>query len=136
MADTLRLLTDEHISLALVRALRDRGWDVVRVVEEPRLGQGTSDDVVFAFAVEEQRVVLSSDAHASWRPRGAIEASWPFPGMIVWTQRSRNRMSLGDAIAQLEALAREDEPFAGGIRHIKPVGTPAQARKKANSPRR
>ena len=120
MAATVRLLTDEHIPFALVRALRDRGWDVVRVVDEPRLGKGTPDGPVFAFATKEERVVLSSDAHASWRPGDAIDASRPFPGMIVWTQRNRDRMSLGDAIAQLEALAREGEPFAGGIRHIKP----------------
>ena len=75
MAGRFRLLTDEHISLPLVKALRDRGWDVVRVVDEPRLGKGTPDGVVFAFAIEEERVVLSSDTRASWRPGEILEAA-------------------------------------------------------------
>jgi len=121
VAGRFLLLTDEHIPRAFVRALRERSWDVVRVVDEPRLGKGTPDEAVFAFAIEEGRVLVSSDIRSSWRPGDLLEAARPFPGMVVWSQKDRRRMSFGDAIAQLEALAREEDPFAGGIRRLAPA---------------
>jgi hypothetical protein len=42
------LLTDEHVPLALVSALRKAGWRVHRVEDERGLGKGTLDDRVFA----------------------------------------------------------------------------------------
>jgi hypothetical protein len=45
MAGLLPLLTDEHISRALVEGLRARGWDVLRAVDV--FGQRTGDDLIF-----------------------------------------------------------------------------------------
>ena len=41
-------------------------------------------------------------------------------GMLVWTQENRYRMRPGEFLRQLEALAREEDPFAYGVRHIQP----------------
>ncbi len=44
------ILTDEHVPLALVQALRQAGWTVMRVEDDPGLGKGTDDRIVFAHA--------------------------------------------------------------------------------------
>ena len=44
------ILTDEHVPLALVQALRQTAWTVMRVEDDPGLGKGTDDRIVFAHA--------------------------------------------------------------------------------------
>ena len=38
--------------------------------------------------------------------------------MLSWSQH--RPMSIGDLMRLLEALSGEEDPFAGGVRHIKP----------------
>ena len=123
MAGRFPLLIDEHLSGAFVQALRRRGWIAVRVVDlTSELGQGADNGEVFAYAAEHGYVVVSSDERALWRP-GALRAQGSaFPGMLCWPQRHRDRMTLGDAVEVLEKLALEDDPFASGIRFIRPTG--------------
>jgi hypothetical protein len=92
MAGRFPLLLDEHIPQALARALRERGWAVVRVVDLKReLGPGADDEQVFTYASKQGYVVLSSDERALWRPRLHSEHGDPFPGMLCWPQRHRDR---------------------------------------------
>lgn len=58
------ILTDEHISYALVKALRKAGWPTYRVEDEKPLGKRTPDARVFAYAAECGWVWLSRDARA------------------------------------------------------------------------
>lgn len=120
MAGRFPLLIDEHVPKPLVKALQQRGWEVVRVVDLPDLGQGSEDEQVFSYALEHGYVVLSSDERALWRPKTYREQGHPFPGMACWPQRHRSRMTIGDAVEQLEQMAREDDPFAYGFRFIQP----------------
>jgi hypothetical protein len=84
------LLTDEHTPTALIKALRTRGWTVVRVIER---------------ALEHPR---------NWRKE-------LFTGMLCWPQRHWRRMSIGDVVRFLEALAEQDDPFGlAGFEVIKP----------------
>ena len=46
MAGRFKLLTDEHWSKAHIKAVREAGWEVVRVVDV--LGQKTDDPEVLA----------------------------------------------------------------------------------------
>jgi hypothetical protein len=72
---------------------------VARVVDlEPALGQGADDEQVFTYASENGYVVLSSDERALWRPRQYRMQAKPFPGMLCWPQRHRERMTVGDAV--------------------------------------
>jgi hypothetical protein len=121
VAGRFPLLADEHTSAALFAALRDRGWDVVRVIDEPALGQGCPDEVVFAYAARNGRVWLTRDERALRLPKAWATQGRPFTGMLVWPQRHRKRMTVGEVVQFLEALADEDEPFAAGVRHVKPV---------------
>jgi hypothetical protein len=120
MAGRFPLLVDEHVPLALVRALQRRGWMVVRVVDLADLGQGSEDEQVFTYALEQGYVVLSSDERALWRPRRYREQGSSFLGMACWPQRHRSRMTIGEVVAAFEQMAKEEEPFAYGYRFIQP----------------
>ncbi len=120
MADRFPLLVDEHVPKPLVKALQQRGWEVVRVVDLAELGQGSDDEQVFAYALERGYVVLSSDERALWRPKKYREQGRSFLGMACWPQRHRGRMTIGEAVEALEQMAREDDPFAYGYRFIQP----------------
>lgn len=120
MAGRFPLLVDEHVPRSLVQALQRRGWMVARVVDLAELGQGSDDDQVFTYALERGYVVLSSDERALWRPKRYREQGHPFPGMLCWPQRHRNRMTIGEAVETIEQIAREDDPFVYGYRFIQP----------------
>jgi len=121
MAGRFPLLLDEHVPQALAQALRERGWKVVRVVDlKPGLGPGADDEQVFAYASKQGCVVLSSDERALWRPRLHSEHGDPFPGMLCWPQRHRDRMTIGEAVEILERMALEEDPFVYGYRFIQP----------------
>jgi PIN like domain len=114
------ILTDEHVPYALVEALRNAGWSVHRVEDEPGLGKRTKDPVVFAYAAERRWVWLSRDEAAVAHPSAWLREGRPFEGMLVWSQRYHLVMSIGDVLRRIEALAQEDDPFAAGARFIKP----------------
>ncbi len=121
MAGRFPLLVDEHVPRALVQALRQRGWTVVRVVEvKSELGLGADDEQVFSYARDHSYVVLSSDERALWRPRQHREHGDEFSGMLCWPQRHRGRMTIGEAVEAIERLALEDSPFAYGYRFLQP----------------
>ncbi|MEK6259132.1 MAG: DUF5615 family PIN-like protein [Planctomycetota bacterium] len=55
----VKFYTDEHVSRAVVRGLRERGVDVVTVPESGMLGE--SDEAHLTWAHREGRVVFSQD---------------------------------------------------------------------------
>jgi predicted nuclease of predicted toxin-antitoxin system len=55
----VRYYTDEHVSKAVVRGLRQRGIDVLSVVEANKLG--ATDEEHLAFAFSERRVMFTQD---------------------------------------------------------------------------
>src|SRR5215210_5966985 len=120
MAGRFPLLVDEHIPKPLVKALQQRGWAVVRVVDLAELGEGSADEQVFTYALDCGYVVLSSDERALWRPKRYSEQGHPFAGMACWPQRHRTRMTIGEAVEALERMAQEDDPFTYGYRFIQP----------------
>jgi predicted nuclease of predicted toxin-antitoxin system len=54
----MKLLANENVAAAVVDALRADGHDVVWIKE---VGQGSTDDVVLALALAEDRVLLTFD---------------------------------------------------------------------------
>lgn len=59
MAAPLPLLADMNISPLTVAALRDAGWDILRVSD--RLSKFATDPEILAFARQEGRVILTQD---------------------------------------------------------------------------
>lgn len=94
MAREIRFYFDEHIARAVVLGLRQRGIDVLTVVEAKLLG--ATDEEQLAFARREGRVFFTRDAdflrlHTSGLPHAGI----------VYTSR---RVSIGDMIRGLALL--------------------------------
>ena len=59
MASPIRFYTDEHVARAVVRALRERGVDVLTVNDAGTLG--ASDEEHLALALSETRVIFTQD---------------------------------------------------------------------------
>lgn len=57
----MRILADENVDTENVRALVDSGHDVVRVVDEPQLGESAADPAVLERAKQQDRVLLTED---------------------------------------------------------------------------
>lgn len=55
----IRFYTDEHVSKAVIHGLRQRGMDVLTVVEANKLSAPDEEHLAFAFA--EGRVILTQD---------------------------------------------------------------------------
>ncbi|MGB3293972.1 MAG: DUF5615 family PIN-like protein [Phormidesmis sp.] len=55
--------TDEQFPLPVVEHLRELGHDVLTVQEAGKAGHGIPDDEVLAFAVTQQRAVLTLNRH-------------------------------------------------------------------------
>lgn len=118
MTRRFRLLTDEHFPSSVIELLRKESFEVQRVLDAP--GQETPDPEVFAYAAAHGLVWVTSDERAQRYPREYLSEGRPFVGMLVWTQQNRYRMRPGHFLRQLEALEREENPFAAGLRHIQP----------------
>jgi Domain of unknown function (DUF5615) len=118
VAGTFPLLTDEHISKALIKALHERGWDVVRAVDV--FGQRSDDEQLFTYAAEQGRALVTTDAAVE-----AIAIRWLrewrlFRGLVLWAQEHQRVMSTGDFLKEFDDLARKEEALAYPIHHIKP----------------
>jgi predicted nuclease of predicted toxin-antitoxin system len=58
----LRLWLDGHLSPALARGLRERGYDVVALQEEARFLRGLPDDLLLAEAAHRGRAIVTYNA--------------------------------------------------------------------------
>lgn len=114
MAGRFKILTDEHWSKAHIKAIREAGWDVVRVVDV--LGQKTDDPDVLAYCAANGRVWITSDERAKGHVTQWLASGQTLPGVIIVPQR--HRLAPGRLVQFLERLAAEDAPFAGVIRFL------------------
>ena len=84
----IRFYTDEHVSKAVIRGLRQRGVDVLTVPEADMMGATDEDHLVFALS--SNRVIFTQDANflrlaAQGLPHaGIVYTPKPHP----WEQRS------------------------------------------------
>lgn len=106
----VRYYTDEHVSRAVVRGLRERGVDVLTVSEADKLG--TKDVVHLAFAREERRVVVTHDGDFL----RLAAAGYPHAG-IVYAPR---QIAVGQAIRGLVLIHRvlTAEEMAGHVEFL------------------
>lgn len=90
----MKLLADENLSIRVARRLADVGYDVVHVTE---VGLGNTDDpVIFDWAADEDRAVVTSDAD--------------FGGLLAVGGASGGHGSRGGGGGQPEPRARPDPP--------------------------
>jgi hypothetical protein len=114
-------LTDEHISKALVRALRERGWDVVRAVEV--FGAETDDELLFEYAAENGRVLVTTDEDFEEIASRWLSQWRRFRGLIIWKQDRQREVGVGAFLREFDALAALSDDFGGyPVFHLKPRG--------------
>ncbi|MEM1326034.1 MAG: DUF5615 family PIN-like protein [Bacteroidota bacterium] len=53
------LLADENFPFPVVEFLREYGWDVLTILEADLAGQAFPDEGVMAFAIQEERTILT-----------------------------------------------------------------------------
>lgn len=111
----MKLLLDEMWSALVAVQLRARGHDVVAVTERPDL-RGKSDELVFALAQTESRVLVTDNV-ADYRPllARAIQGGHAHPGVVFTTNRRFPRgdpRTVGRIVLALHELLEESPSLA------------------------
>lgn len=112
----LPLFTDNHVRGPPIKALRQRGRDVVRAVD--LFGQENDDAELFAYAAKEGRVFLTCDEGIQ-----AIGHDWLRQGrtdfrMIYCAMEHQQEMTIGGLLEAIENILRK--PDAYPIEYVKP----------------
>lgn len=96
----MKILVDENIPAMTVRSLREAGHDVADF--RGTLDQGVDDDVLWARAQQEVRLLITTD-------RGfADRRAEPHHGILIVRLRQPNRQKIHERIIQ--AMAQLGEP--------------------------
>jgi hypothetical protein len=120
----VKLLLDEHLRLPIARLLRDRGHDVVAVLERPDL-IGMLDEIVWKIAIAEGRSVVTENAR-DFVPatRATNAAGRAHPGLILVAPKTvmRSRDATGFLVEALHrlAVANPGDSFSDRVRWIEP----------------
>ena len=106
----LRYYTDEHVSKAVIRGLRQRGVDVLTVSEARKLGETDEDHLAFALA--EGRVVFTQDDDFL-----RLASSGKTHAGIVYAPQHK---PIGDIIQGLMLIFQvlEAEDMAGNVEYL------------------
>lgn len=107
----MNALLDEHLSDQIAKLLRERGLDVVAVVERPELAEA-SDAQVLDAATREQRTVVTNNIK-DFRPLAAqclIDGRGH--GGLILLPSSRSRDATGALASAIERVMRA---HPGGI---------------------
>ena len=99
----MKLLLDEHYSPEIAKQLRERGHDVVAVVERPQLGGASDRDLLPAMA-EERRAILTENV-ADFAPV-ARQSESDHCG-LVFSSLPRSRDTIGLFVEALDAFLRK-----------------------------
>ena len=122
----MRLLLDEHYPPAVAKQLRDRGHDVVAVVERAELRE-LADALVLELAAPDRRCVVSENAvHFVRLFRDAWREGQEHYGIVIATRRrfSRRHDRMGALLLALDALLRAhpgEDDLANRIVWIEPA---------------
>jgi PIN like domain len=112
------LFTDNHVRGDLIKALRQRGWDVSRAVDV--FGQENDDAELLAHAAKEGRVFLTCDEGIqrivhNWLQEGRTDFR-----MIYCAMEHQQDMTVGELLAGLEAIGAKSNAFAYQVEYLKP----------------
>jgi hypothetical protein len=106
----IRLLLDEMFSPVIAAALREVGYDVTSIVEQPAL---MTDEEVFALAAAQGRWLLTENVK-DFQPilRQSLQATTPIAGLLFTSSRAfpRSRKTPGPLIDALHAWLTAGPP--------------------------
>lgn len=113
------LLTDNQVRQPIVAALLRLGWDVQRAVDV--FGERNDDAELLAWAAAHGRVFVTCDR----KLLHDVALPWLEQGrsfrMIYWWMEHHRRMSDGEIVRAIGALATKPDAFAYPIEYIKPA---------------
>jgi hypothetical protein len=119
VAGRFLLYTDADIQGAVVKALEDSDWNVLRAIDA--FPERTPDLTHFERAAALGRVLVTNDGD---QKRIAFEwyaVGRPLPGVIWWPQTQYRLMRPGDFVKRFEGYAQQPNPFADfPVLHLKP----------------
>ena len=99
----LPLLTDNHVRQPIIKALRARGWDVVRAVDI--LGEENDDEELLAWAAANGRVFVTSDDGIHAAAHKWLREGRAFRMIYWWAEHRRSSMG-GGWVVEAEVLTR------------------------------
>ena len=105
------LLLDEHFPPALAELMRESGFDVVGVVEDPAM-RGACDEEIYRIAAAQGRRVVTENVR-DFRPLlvAAIGNGGPVASLLLTTAKRHPRSAIGPLSAALmDWLRRVDPP--------------------------
>jgi hypothetical protein len=95
-------LADEHVPGPLIKALTQRGMDIVTVVER---GLRSADDaVILSLALQERRLLLTCDTDFLALAAALGRRSEPFAPILFWPQQRR---TIRELLARIIPIANE-----------------------------
>lgn len=103
------LYTDEHVPLAVIRALRRVGHDVTRA--RAVFPEGTSDESHFERAIGDRRVLLTQDSDFLALSARILAEGRHYPGVVYWPQ---GVYSIGQVIGRLKQYLETTTPESRG----------------------
>ena len=110
--ESIQLLLDEMFSQLVAETLRERGHQVVALVEHPEM-RAMSDDEVFAWAAAQGCWVLTENVR-DFRPIlcQAQQTGAPLAGLLFTSSRafSRTRRHVGPLVDALDAWLQKGPP--------------------------
>ena len=99
------LYADEHVPLAVIKALRRAGYDVLRALD--RYPEGTEDVTHFQRAVQESRVFLTQDTDFLALSSDLLSEEKHHPGVVYWPQGAHG---IGQVIRRLKQYLETTTP--------------------------
>jgi hypothetical protein len=99
------LYADEHVPLAVIKALRRAGHDVLRALD--RYPEGTADVPHFERAAQEHRVFLTQDTDFLALASKKLAEGKHHPGVIYWPQGA---YGVGHVIRRLKQYLETTTP--------------------------
>jgi len=114
--DRFRILTDENVDGPVTKGLKAHGWDVVLTIDI--FGEESDDDIIFDWAVDQDRVLATSDTDCL-----AIAHRWLQEGrsfrLVYWHQGRHQHVPAGRFLEAFEELAQKENAFAACIEYLK-----------------
>jgi hypothetical protein len=105
----LRLASDADVHGDIIRGLRTRAPTIDLVRVQDALPEGTPDDQVLAWAVAENRVLITNDRNSMVGVAYAFASSGkPMTGVIATTRAQSIGMAIDDILLIAEFLSEEE----------------------------
>jgi predicted nuclease of predicted toxin-antitoxin system len=115
VAGRFAILTDENIDGPVTQGLKTQGWDVVLTLDV--FGEESDDDVILQWAVDHDRVLVTSDTDLLATAHRWLREGRRFR-MVYWHQGRHQRLRPGRIVEAFDELAKTDA-FAACVEYLK-----------------